>query len=336
MDRITKKRLIGFDPPDERTCALLSDDKQILLEAYVYEVGFFRFNWHPSLEILFCLNGKMKTYTEHGVFDLEEDDFAVISPNEAHSTRHVEKGTCASALHISVPYIEQLGVDPLSLPVMYDSAQEDHASLKPLFHNALSLIYLSLIEKKDNRELLVQAQTSMLLYLLARPLVDRHDVKTPKMTLARLRLAHTMIDYIDRHFREKISLSEVAELVKQNPSSASTLFSSYAGVGFHEYLTRKRLHHAAYLLNNTNATLMDISGEAGFPDVKSFHAAFKKYLFQTPGAYRKTVKAYEDYEGTSVKNRIARRFPPTDPLVKEKMSQYLFEHAPLSTILHSS
>lgn len=300
----------------------------------MYEVGFFRFNWHPSLEILFCLNGKMKTYTEHGVFDLMEDGFVVIPPNEAHATRYLEKGTRASALHISIPYIEQLGVDPLSLPVRFDSDQEQNLYLKPLFHNALSLIYLSLMEKKDNRELLVQAQTSILLYLLTRPIVDRHDVKTPKMTLARLRLAHAMIDYIDRHFREKILLSEVAELIKLNTASASTLFSSYAGVGFHEYLTRKRLHHAAYLLNNTDATLADISGEAGFPDVKSFHTAFKKYLFQTPGAYRKTVLAHKDYDGTSVKNRIARKFPPSDPLVRKKMLQYLYERVSLSKVLH--
>ena len=66
---------------DDKCVAFYDDNGRIILESYAYENNFFRFNWHSSLEIIIVLKGRLKTCTERGMFDLEEDGVLIINPN---------------------------------------------------------------------------------------------------------------------------------------------------------------------------------------------------------------------------------------------------------------
>lgn len=65
-------------------------------------------------------------------------------------------------------------------------------------------------------------------------------------------------------------------------------------MGFHEYLTRKRLAQAVYELNNSDKTVLEIAVNAGFPDAKGLYAAFQQYFGMTPNDYRRKIGIHMD------------------------------------------
>ena len=87
MKKASRHNPIGTLPMDKGVCALLQDKQgNMICEAYMYRVGFFRFNWHPSLEIMFVMQGNLRIYTQRGTYLLKEGDIIVLQPNEGHAT----------------------------------------------------------------------------------------------------------------------------------------------------------------------------------------------------------------------------------------------------------
>ena len=79
-----------------------------------------------------------------------------------------------------------------------------------------------------------------------------------------------LIRYINRNYRENISLSSVADALYMNPNYISQLFKKEAGVTFVHYITQKRLEDAKELLVTSKKTLSDIAIEVGFNDTFYF------------------------------------------------------------------
>lgn len=95
------------------------------------------------------------------------------------------------------------------------------------------------------------------------------------------------VEYIEKHYAEKLSLDEMAELADLNPVYFSTLFKKETGVNFSAYLTKTRMEHAKQALVETNDTIALIGQSVGYEDQKYFSQAFKKAVGIRPAVYRK-------------------------------------------------
>lgn len=318
----TTVNTIGTLPVDESVSVILTDSEGgILLESYAYEVGFFRFNWHPSLEIMLVLEGKLTAYSEQGVFELQEDDLLVINPNIGHASMLQSPRTVALVIHISQAYLEQLcGNAAIPNLTCYSASEADRSFLKPL-RASIAAIYTTLSEKSQTGKLFTQSQIYALLSFLLRYNAD-NDLcpKEQRQKAEQQKLIHTMVKYVNHHFRDKVTLSHLAELSGMNLCYVSTFFKAHTGVGFQDYLTRKRLAYAAYQINNTEDSIADIAMDSGFPDVKAFNQAFRKYFNLSPGHYRSELTKKED---CNVESLFPVRLSVTDPLVRQKLSEYL-------------
>lgn len=92
--------------------------------------------------------------------------------------------------------------------------------------------------------------------------------------------------YIRLHFREDISLGQVADYVGLNASYFSTLFKQETGINFSRYLTEKRIEEACRLLRETNMSLVAIASELGFDNQSYFSRIFKRQMGISPRMYR--------------------------------------------------
>lgn len=322
MKKREKARTLGTIPADANVCLTYYDNEgEILLESYAYEVGFFRFNWHPSLEIMLVIQGSLTLYIEHGIFDLAKDDLAVINPNEGHASMLQSPGTIAVVLHISHQYLEKLCPDA-SVPrfACHSSGESRDEPAFRLIRSCFSFIYQAL--SQDNTDsLLIPAQISMIMALLVRRFSSMpSSPKELKSSTQQRQTLHAMIKYINRHFRENITLQKMAEIFDMNPSYTSSYFKKHIGLGFHEYLIRKRLAYAIHMLNNTDDSILDIALDAGFPDAKALNLAFKKYFNISPNRYRIISESSAD---SSLKNLYPVRLAFTHPVVREKLSGYV-------------
>ena len=87
-----------------------------------------------------------------------------------------------------------------------------------------------------------------------------------------------------------LNVPEIAEAVNINPIYLNRLFKSSTGSTISNYLSQYRCEHARAMLENTQATVNEISDACGFSEVRSFIRFFKKYYGQTPTEYRKRAK----------------------------------------------
>ena len=70
---------------------------------------------------------------------------------------------------------------------------------------------------------------------------------------------------------------------------AMRLFRRITGATIRQYVTQHRISHAQRLLASTDRKMTDIAGEAGFNSPTRFHAAFRRFVGQTPARYRRTL-----------------------------------------------
>jgi len=97
------------------------------------------------------------------------------------------------------------------------------------------------------------------------------------------------LHYINSHYKESISLEEVADKVYLSSYYLSRLFKKEVGVNFSAYILTKKLDEAKRLLKETEMSVMNISSHLSFSDPSYFCRVFKNYISCTPKEYRNTV-----------------------------------------------
>lgn len=98
-----------------------------------------------------------------------------------------------------------------------------------------------------------------------------------------------MLDYMNTHYSEDISIQTLADLCYINPNYASQLFKQETGSTFSSYLTNLRIQRAIQLLTSTDMAVFLIASHVGYRDYFYFAKVFKKITGTTPTAYRKEI-----------------------------------------------
>ncbi|MEK3982750.1 response regulator transcription factor [Paenibacillus sp. FSL K6-3166] len=96
-----------------------------------------------------------------------------------------------------------------------------------------------------------------------------------------------LINYIQEHYADPITLTEVAKQFHFNASYLSSYFTAHNGEGFSEYLNKVRLEKAMELLETTEHSISDISASVGYSDQSYFTKVFKKQTGISPSRYRR-------------------------------------------------
>lgn len=107
------------------------------------------------------------------------------------------------------------------------------------------------------------------------------------------RVIRDVLEYIEKHYSEDISLYTAAEYVHMNHIYISRLFKRELGETFLETLTKYRLKKACELLADCEYKIYEISSMVGIFDPGYFSQVFKKYYGLTPSEYRDRLLATE-------------------------------------------
>ena len=96
------------------------------------------------------------------------------------------------------------------------------------------------------------------------------------------------IEYIQKNFRNKISLGDVAKYCSVSSEHLCRTFKKQTGVGFNEYLCLLRLSEAdSLLINQPGVSIADIAFQCGFNDSNYFSNVYKKIYGITPSEKKK-------------------------------------------------
>ena len=96
---------------------------------------------------------------------------------------------------------------------------------------------------------------------------------------------HKINVYMYEHFTESITVNDLADELNLTPGYVSEYLRKIS-VGFRNMLSYRRANMSEPLLLGTDSTIVQISEECGFSDVKYFYSAFKKWYNCTPAQFR--------------------------------------------------
>ncbi|MBQ8604012.1 MAG: helix-turn-helix transcriptional regulator [Oscillospiraceae bacterium] len=99
--------------------------------------------------------------------------------------------------------------------------------------------------------------------------------------------AHEISRYINANLDKKLTLKELSEKFDISVSYIKNIFNAVYGMSVTKYIRSQRISQAAALLEKTDRTVLDISGQLGYENSSKFAAAFRRVMGVSPAQYRK-------------------------------------------------
>lgn len=105
------------------------------------------------------------------------------------------------------------------------------------------------------------------------------------------KLTRDIIDYIDLHLEEELSLSYFANHFGKNASAISHSFAKETGSNLTKYIHQTRIREALRLFNTTDFSVSDVAIMVGYQDFSYFSKVFSTQTGMSPREYKKRGKA---------------------------------------------
>ncbi|RUS43299.1 bifunctional transcriptional activator/DNA repair enzyme AdaA [Cohnella sp. AR92] len=107
------------------------------------------------------------------------------------------------------------------------------------------------------------------------------------------------IDYIDRNYKEMLTLENLAAICHGTPYHLHRTFKKVMGITPVDYIQHIRIENAQTMLTSSTAPIAEVGARVGLSNTPYFITLFKKKTGQTPQSYRK--RHYQQLE-ESVQN----------------------------------
>lgn len=99
-------------------------------------------------------------------------------------------------------------------------------------------------------------------------------------------LSSRILSYLGGHYREPLSLDDLANAMGVSRFHLSHMFATKFGIGFKEYLNNLRVECAKGLLRSTDMPISEVSANSGFENQRTFNRVFGDNTGITPRDYR--------------------------------------------------
>lgn len=240
----------------------------------------FPLHIHSDPEFLYLAKGRLILRYIGRDFVLESGDFAIVFPYSAHE--YITPPDCGETDYsIAVLQLDTVGDFKSALLSVHAASPVIQADR---LHPDVPRIMQELVDTPktdENRRLL-----SLLIQLvLARCMPCFHLKNNTK------RFEHNLtvraITYVFAHFKEHIDLQSTAAALGVSTYRVSRLFTEKVHYGFNKYVNYLRIEQAKELLSTTDLSVLEVSIESGFDNLRTFNRVFKELQSETPLQYRK-------------------------------------------------
>lgn len=253
-------------------------------------------HFHLDVEILYCVKAKGTNFIGNYVQPTEDGELLLIGRNLAHTRRRDTQYYLQNPLEAPESIVVKFKEDFLG-PDFFQIQQFSHiADLLQRAQRGIKFYgktrdsvcqilerisgtsgILSLIDIISVLDKLANSDEFIFLngvdYLSEANNIDSQKV-------------NKVFEYTNEHFREVISLAEVASLVNLTEAAFCRYFKARTRKSYFQYLTEIRIANACRMLLNEDKDVSQVCFSSGFNNPSNFHKHFKKIVNLTPNEYR--------------------------------------------------
>lgn len=232
--------------------------------------GTKSYNWHSNLELIYCSDGIVKTFSDEREYTLYKGDILVVNPDSFHGT--FEYHNCEYyVLMIDPEFSHSNGIYP-----------EDQRLTEYISNDLTSKLFENIIHSfKDNSPLRIPTIRMSVLNMLIHLYSNYTLGKAPKSYLLGKNRIKDVIKYINEHYREKLTIERIANNIGISPSYLSHEFAKFTGHSIIEHINILRCQQAQKLIRG-GTTVSESALESGFENLSYFTRTYKKYLNKLP------------------------------------------------------
>lgn len=229
----------------------------------LYQNFHFVAHLHQSFELIMVLDGCVRMTVEHRETSLLAGDLALILPNQVHS---FETEAFSSVL-VSV-FAEEY------VPFLTKAVRGKTCETNVFRMDEVDTTFLreKLLAEEPSREKL-----SAYLSLAAAEFLDKIPLRAADKTEKSSLLLHRILEYVSSHYKEDISLSEMAKALGYESHYLSRCFHTYFNKNFKQFVNEYRINYARHLITveGRRMSMTEIAFASGFQSVRNFNRTYR-------------------------------------------------------------
>ena len=237
---------------------------------------------HNHMELFYIVGGKGQFLIQDQLHPVNVNNLVIINPNVTHT----EVSLNAQPLEYIV-----LGIEGVELA----TSDNSDGSFSILDHyesveisGCIRNILREMEQKNTGYEDVCQAYMEILLIRLMRN--TALAVTAEPQAYSGNRQCAAVRRYIDLHFKEALSLDQLAEDAHMSKYYLSHAFKREYGTSPINYMIGKRIEESKYLLAETDLSLSRIAQLLGFSSLSYFSQVFRRIQGISPMEYRQSTK----------------------------------------------
>lgn len=243
---------------------------------------------HPSVELLYVLEGELKVSIHEKVYQMKRDDVLLVNSSVRHSIVSADRNILCR-----VSYDYRMIVDILEnssgifLCNSVTDQEKSYDELRTLFRE---LVYLEVLYSRKSESGKYSLLYSLLDQLVENFMTDESGRNVRKEEYQDDEKLQKIIRYVYRNFQEVVSLSVLAEQMFVSKSTLSRFFKKQTGIYFAEYVSQIRLHCAVNELLYTKKNITTVAMDCGFSNTSAFDKVFRENYGMSPSEYRNIMQ----------------------------------------------
>jgi len=257
----------------------------------------FTFPWHHhrEYEIVYVLKSFGIRYVGDSIENFNEGDLVLLGSNLPHywksAPEFYENNPKLKVNAVVIQFSTDLfGTNQLQLP--------EFAAINSLLSNAGQGIKFNSVQTKSVQKKVVKMLrlSGFDRYIGLLDILNEMAKNTDFELLASVHFEkdsmgygdnriNKILTYINYNYREKINISNLANLSGMNTTALCRYFKSKTGKTIVQHINELRIGYACKLMTEKQMQIAQIAIECGFNNISNFNRTFKQYTSKTPTAY---------------------------------------------------
>jgi len=269
------------------------------------EWDFYGLHCHDFFEFYLFFSGMPLFCVEEEVFPLRSCTLVILPPFHMHGlvSSGVEKNYDRCWLYTTPAFMKTLSMGAIDLPSFFkDCVKKGKTHFYVGADTAMKLrgIIEEIKNNSDTDEPIEKWKNCLNISEFIRIVYDiAKDAEISSKPIVINESIQNIVNYINAHFTENLSISEIAKAFGISTSYLSRSFGSYTGRSVYEYITYRRIALAKEMIC-ASKPFTEVAFLCGFNDYSCFLRAFQKATGQTPSAYKKTIKSFRSTNNTAL------------------------------------